>query len=301
MYTKNTDIASVVLSSIYLDQLMKIFKLLNINHYSKYFLFIVIPLHFLSLGFFWYLPEFKFVTFFYIFIVYTLIGGIGLEIGFHRMLAHKNFKPQNSLIEIFFIFLGTLACQGSSLAWIALHQNHHTHVDEQNDYQSPKHGLWSSYIGWTADIGLNKKIRITYMKDLIRSRSHLFFDKHYYKIIWSVNIMVGLISPVFLFTIFLPGLLLSFHVSSVNNLIGHNLKWGKRPFVVADWSTDVWWAALFSWGISFQNTHHANPEEINYAKYSGGIDTGYWLFLALNKMNLFNKSALFKLNYNKNN
>jgi fatty-acid desaturase len=260
---------------------------------STYFLAIVVPLHLLTAGFFYHLAEFRLIHIFFIFLVYLFVGGMGLEIGFHRLLSHKNFNLKSKSLENILYLLGAFAFQGSSLAWVALHRNHHSHVDTDSDHQSPRHGLWSSYIGWTVSSKLTEKIKPSSIRDLLRSPFHRALDKYYYLIVWSVTLSILLLFPVFFFTIYLPGILLSFHVSSVNNLIGHNQKIGKRPFIVSDWSTDVAWAALFSWGISYQNTHHHFPEEINYSKYSGGIDPGYYIYLSLKKLGLTeNKNLL---------
>ncbi len=252
---------------------------------SEYFLKTFIPLHILSFGVFYYASEFTWKSILGTALVYLAVGGLGLELGFHRMISHKNFFCKSRFLEKLFIFLGSLAFQGSSLAWVSLHRNHHLHVDSDSDYQSPLHGVWSSYIGWTINPSLYKKINVRLVRELLKDPFQLFLDKHYYKIIWGVALLIFLISPTFFFTIYLPGILLSFHVSSINNLIGHNLKIGKRPFKVSDMSTDVWWAALFSWGISFQNTHHKFPNELNYGKYSGW-DPAYYVYLALEKSKL---------------
>ena len=252
---------------------------------SEYFVKTFIPLHILSLGMIYFASEFTWKTVLGIALVYGAVGGLGLELGFHRMISHKNFQFKYEFLQRIFIFLGSLAFQGSSLAWVSLHRNHHIHVDSGSDYQSPLHGVWSSYIGWTINPSLYKKINVRLVRELLKDPYQLFLDKHYYKIIWSVALLVLLLSRVLFFTIYLPGILLSFHVSSINNLIGHNLRIGKRPFKVGDMSTDVWWAALFSWGISFQNTHHKFPNELNYGKYSG-LDPAYYLFLFLEKSKL---------------
>lgn len=258
---------------------------MKLSSISTYFLYIFIPLHLLSIGFFFFLSELKPINLIYIALVYFFIGGLGLELGFHRMSSHKNFRLKLDFGEKLLLLLGSLSCQGSPMAWIALHRNHHAHVDTKDDYQSPLHGLWSSYIGWTVEANLTKKIKISLIKDLLRSKFHLFIDKNYYLFVWSINLFIFILSPRIYFTIYLPGILLSFHVSSVNNLIGHNMKIGKRPFAVNDWSTDVWWAALFSWGISFQNTHHYNPNELNYGKYSG-LDPAYYIFRLIKLLGL---------------
>lgn len=258
---------------------------------SPYFLRVVIPLHLLMMGMIYYRSEFRPGHIAIILFIYLLIGGVGLELGFHRMLCHKNFVFKSQFIEKLVILLGSFAFQGSAPAWVSLHRNHHRHVDTVKDHQAPLHGMWSSYIGWTIDPSLTEKIKLNLIRDLIRRKFLRLVDKYYYLMIWSVSGLILLISPIFFFTCFLPGVLLSFHVSSVNNLIGHNQVIGKRPFPSNNWATDVPIAALFSWGISFQNTHHKHPEEIDYSRYTGGIDPAHLLYLGFKKFNLVEKSS----------
>lgn len=250
---------------------------------SNYFLLIVIPIHIAILGAFFFYQEYTWMHLAGTLLIYTAFGGFGLELTFHRMISHHNFSYKYSWMKNLFVLWGSLACQGSLIAWTALHRNHHVHVDTDLDHQAPKHGLWSSYIGWTVNPSLTQKIKISLVRDLLRNPYYLFLDKYYYVLIYATHLAIAIISPSFYFLAFLPGTFLSFHVSSINNLIGHNLKIGQRPFKVDDWSTDVWWAALFSWGISFQNTHHHDPMEINYGKHSG-IDPGFYLYQLIASM-----------------
>lgn len=169
-------------------------------HISTYFLIVVIPLHILAMGMIYYRHEFQPIHVLYICLIYFLVGGLGLEIGFHRMLSHKNFALKSSFLEKFFLILGAFAFQGSSLAWVALHRNHHTYVDTQNDHQAPLHGLWSSYIGWTVSPSLTEKIKPSSIRDLLRSKFHRTLDKYYYQMIWFTTALILVFFPIFSFS-----------------------------------------------------------------------------------------------------
>ena len=63
------------------------------------------------------------------FIVWSLVCGLGVAVGYHRVFSHKTHKlpiwKENILL-----FLGTLSGQGASVFWVALHRGyHHIHAD----------------------------------------------------------------------------------------------------------------------------------------------------------------------------
>ena len=85
-----------------------------------------------------------------IFGVLYLLTGIGITIGFHRLLTHRSFQTYPWL-ERTFAVLGSLAVEGSVLDWVADHRKHHAHADEEGDPHSPHvghgsglRGLWYS-------------------------------------------------------------------------------------------------------------------------------------------------------------
>ena len=49
--------------------------------------------------------------------LHWVTGGLGITLGFHRLLTHRSFKTPKWL-EYFFIFCGTLACEGGVLSLI---------------------------------------------------------------------------------------------------------------------------------------------------------------------------------------
>jgi stearoyl-CoA desaturase (delta-9 desaturase) len=44
-------------------------------------------------------------------ILYWITGGLGITLGFHRLVSHRSFKTPKWL-EYFLVLCGTLACQG---------------------------------------------------------------------------------------------------------------------------------------------------------------------------------------------
>src|SRR5262245_3015641 len=84
--------------------------------------------------------------------------GLGVTVGFHRLLTHRSFQTSKPL-EYGFAVLGSMAVQGPVVSWVADHRKHHAHTDEEGDPHSPHvghdggvrgvfAGLWHAHTGW---------------------------------------------------------------------------------------------------------------------------------------------------------
>src|SRR5262252_5820182 len=89
-----------------------------------------------------------------IFFVLYLLTGVGITVGFHRLLTHRSFQTY-AWLERTFAVLGSLAVEGSVLDWVADHRKHHAHADQEGDPHSPHvghgtglRGLWYAHTGW---------------------------------------------------------------------------------------------------------------------------------------------------------
>src|SRR5919106_1399540 len=86
--------------------------------------------------------------------VMYLVTATGITVGYHRMLTHRSFRTHKAT-EYVFAVLGTMAVQGSVIAWVADHRKHHAHTDVEGDPHSPHvghgsglRGLWHAHTGW---------------------------------------------------------------------------------------------------------------------------------------------------------
>src|SRR5438552_13898658 len=89
-----------------------------------------------------------------ILVVMYLLTGVGVTVGFHRLLTHRAFQTYPWL-ERTFAVLGSLSVQGSVMDWVADHRKHHAHADKEGDPHSPHvghgsglRGLWHAHTGW---------------------------------------------------------------------------------------------------------------------------------------------------------
>jgi stearoyl-CoA desaturase (delta-9 desaturase) len=91
-----------------------------------------------------------------------VFGGIGMNVGYHRLLTHRSFACPKWL-ERSLAVLGACCMEESPAIWAAWHRQHHHVADKERDPHSPlKSFLWG-HIGWlmiksdNADAGPLKK------------------------------------------------------------------------------------------------------------------------------------------------
>src|SRR6476620_1476261 len=115
-----------------------------------------------------------------IFFVMYVVAGLGITVGYHRLLTHRAFQTPKWL-EYTFALAGSLAVQGRVIQWVSDHRKHHAHTDEEGDPHSPHagfagggvrgtlRGLFHAHVGWilTEEGGAH---RATFAKDLVEDR-----------------------------------------------------------------------------------------------------------------------------------
>ena len=72
-------------------------------------------------------------------VIITLVSieiyGLGISLGYHRLLAHKSLKVPKWLEHTFAVF-AACSMQDTPAKWVANHRMHHIYSDEQED---PRH------------------------------------------------------------------------------------------------------------------------------------------------------------------
>ena len=89
-----------------------------------------------------------------IMVVTYVLFGLGITVGYHRLLTHRAFQTHKGM-QYTFAVLGSMGLQGSVMDWVADHRKHHAHTDEEGDPHSPHvghgsglKGLWHAHTGW---------------------------------------------------------------------------------------------------------------------------------------------------------
>jgi stearoyl-CoA desaturase (delta-9 desaturase) len=218
--------------------------------------------------------DYSFLMLIPIVLLWIIFGGVGLEIGYHRSICHKQFEMSDFTEKL----LGLIACfslTGSPTFWKALHVGyHHPHSDSHRDFHSPVNGgILHAYWGYINQLD---KMKFIGCRDMISDKFYSFINGHYKKIIWLVTLFSYLISPETAFVL-MSAMLLSFHQAATVNAFCHASPFGYRNFETKDLSKNIRLLSYFTFGQALHNNHHARPGSANYAYAKGEYDIGLLL------------------------
>ena len=86
-----------------------------------------------------------------------LVTGLGVTVGFHRLLTHRSFTASRPL-RLALAVAGSMSFQGDVIGWVAIHRRHHAFTDRPGDPHSPYRygtslggqlrGLAHAHAGW---------------------------------------------------------------------------------------------------------------------------------------------------------
>jgi stearoyl-CoA desaturase (delta-9 desaturase) len=215
--------------------------------------------------------------------------GMGITVGFHRLLTHRSFKC-NRWVRAGFAALGSAAAEGPVIDWVATHRKHHQFSDVEGDPHSPHvghgtgwtgalRGLAHAHVGWVfSDMEVADERR--YAKDLLADPLIRFVDRTF--VLWvlsglavafglgvalSGNVVGGL-------TALLWGgaarIFLMHHATFSINSLCHFF--GKQEYATTDESRNLAWLAIPTWGEAWHNTHHAFPTSFRHGMGRHQID-----------------------------
>ena len=67
---------------------------------------------------------------------FYVITGLGVTVGFHRLLTHRSFTAAPAL-RVALAIAGSMSFQGEVIGWVAIHRRHHAFTDRPGDPHSP--------------------------------------------------------------------------------------------------------------------------------------------------------------------
>ncbi|MFC5993826.1 acyl-CoA desaturase [Pseudonocardia hispaniensis] len=227
---------------------------------------------------------------------FYVVGILGVTVGYHRHFTHKSFKARRWL-RIALAISGSLAIQGSVMAWVADHRRHHAYSDKEGDPHSPwrygtspigvaKGFVWS-HVGWLFERRKTNYER--FIPDLLADHAVRRVSK-----LFGLWVALSLILPAVLgglLTWSWVGVLTGFFWGGlVRTGLVHHVTWsinsichmvGSRPFRSRDRSRNFWPLAILSMGESWHNLHHADPTCARHGVLPGQIDISariIWIF-----------------------
>lgn len=189
-----------------------------------------------------------------------VVGGLGVGLGWHRLLTHRSFTVPKWLEYLLTIF-GTLSIQDCPIKWVATHRIHHQYTETSGDPHSTRDGFIWAHVGWVlwGDAQDHKQEKLErYVPDMLKDRGHILISRFYYiPIIVSAALLflAGGWSMV-VWGVF-ARVVVGWHTTWFVNSLSH--LYGGRPHQTNDDSTNNWFVALLTFGEGWHNNHHARP------------------------------------------
>jgi fatty-acid desaturase len=220
-------------------------------------------------------------------LLHAVFGGLGICVGYHRLLTHRSFKCPRSL-EYALALLGSFCLEGNPVSWVAQHRQHHQYPDQPGDPHSASQGFWWSHMLWLLWIPSKESVeelQTRYAPDLLRVPFYRFLARFY---VWPSVALAVLLFLVGGWPFVIWGmcvrLVLCYHATWLVNSASH--RFGYRNFPVPDLSTNCWWVALVAYGEGWHNNHHAFPTSARHGMRFWEIDPAYAFIRSLQAVRL---------------
>jgi fatty-acid desaturase len=194
------------------------------------------------------------------FLSWIILGPISSVITMHRLLTHRSFETYE-WIEKLLSYISVLSTIGPTISWVALHRQHHATSDRDGDPHSPyingKFNFLQALKVWWGYEWAIPNIPVAYVKDLMKSSTHKFIFKNYFKIIFAFSLILIIVDPILWLFVYVVPASLTVHLIGIVNVFGH--RHGYRNYETKDCSTNSWIANIVSLGDGWHNNHHARP------------------------------------------
>lgn len=230
---------------------------------------------------------------------FWLLTGLGITVGYHRLLTHRTFNAAPPL-KMFLAIAAAMAGQGSATSWVALHRLHHERSDQPGDPHSPNmhgSGVWNrlkgllhSHFTWMAKHAYPNVVR--YAPDLLRDKKLQRVSRLYH---WWI--LLGFALPAAMGGIYhqsmagaLSGLLwggllrmvvLEHIIWSINSFL-HTF--GSRAYETRENSHNSSLLSVLTLGESWHNNHHKFPNSPSFGLVWYRPDPGYWFIWLMSKV-----------------
>jgi stearoyl-CoA desaturase (Delta-9 desaturase) len=218
-------------------------------------------------------------------VILYAITGHGITIGYHRLFTHRAFKA-NRPLKIILAAAGSMAIQGSLIAWVANHRRHHRFSDQPGDPHTPHAGRTPSikgfihaHVGWLFNSDTTPTGR--YAADLLADKDLV-----------AINRLFPLFAAASLALPFGIGYALSGNLTGaltallwagiIRMTLLHHVTWstnsichlfGTHRYKTTDHSTNFAPLALLSMGENWHNLHHAYPSSARHGAGPHQLDS----------------------------
>lgn len=235
--------------------------------------------------------------------VFYVVTGLGVTVGFHRLLTHRSFTARPWL-RVVLAVAGSMSFQGNLIDWVAVHRRHHAFTDQPGDPHSPYRygtglggqlrGLAHAHLGWLFSAEPTSATR--YAPDLLRNDPAMLRISRAFPAWCAISLLLpfaagwaisGSLYGALTASIWagLVRIALLQHVTWSVNSLCHMI--GDRPHTTRrhDRSTDLWPLALLSFGESWHNGHHSQPGCARHGRSPRQIDPSAALIRLFERLN----------------
>lgn len=222
--------------------------------------------------------------------VLYVVSGLGITVGYHRLLAHRSFECKE-WVKACLLVAGGWALQNSALRWCGDHIRHHARCDQEEDPYNATKGFWHSHCGWLFEHTPYRDQK--YESKLGKDSLVMWQHRNYVLIVLSglaLPFLVGLFNGGWrggLSCFLLAGVCRTFLVLNSTfciNSICH--LWGTQPHGTEDSSRDSWWISLLTFGEGYHNYHHTYLRDYRNGPKWYNFDPSKWLIFGLSKLRL---------------
>jgi stearoyl-CoA desaturase (delta-9 desaturase) len=225
-----------------------------------------------------------------LFLVMYIVTGMGITVGYHRLVAHQSFDCRN-WVKAGLLVIGGWALQNSALIWCADHIRHHAKTDEEEDPYNVTKGFWHSHCGW---LFYETPHRTEKYEARLRRDAIVMWQHRYY---WPI-VLSGLLLPCLIgfwhgrwqgcLSAFLMGGLFrmfmvlnsTFTINSLCHMIG------TQPHGTQDSSRDSWLISFISFGEGYHNYHHTFARDFRNGPKWYNFDPSKWIIFSLSLLGL---------------
>ena len=219
-----------------------------------------------------------------------VVTGLGITVGYHRLISHRSFTCPD-WVKTCFLIAGGWALQNSALKWGADHIRHHVVCDQDVDLYNAKLGFWHSHCAWLwsdqryADPKYATRLRQDpvvmwqhrYYVPIVLSGLALPFIVGWLYGGWMAGVSCFMLAGVGRMFAVLNS---TFCINSVCHL------WGNQPHSQADSSRDSWLVSLLTFGEGYHNYHHTYQTDYRNGPRWYNFDPSKWLIYTLSLVGL---------------
>lgn len=232
------------------------------------------------------------------FLVFYLYHGLGITLGYHRLLTHRSLNVPRWLMYCI-VSGGYLCLMGSPIVWVGVHRLHHQKSDQEGDPHTPRQGFKHALYGWMfkmKDLQTDEELQ-QQAQDLMRDPFFRLLgiehEPYQAQLCFVVSIAFRLL--IILTLGWIPAIAdvlataIVFWSTQLVNAACHLDGMGYRSHETREASRNVWWVGILALGEGWHNNHHAMPKSAKHGFNWFEVDVTWYSIWLLEKLGLAKK------------